>query len=542
MLKSFNLNEAASSEALRSLAEKHNRVHLKSLFAEDPGRFSKFHLEWEGLLFDYSKNRIDQEVLDSLIALAEEAGLKEAINSMFSGDKINATEDRAVLHTALRSDVPMYVDGQNVLPEVQKVQKAMEAFTNQILSGETKGYTGKQFTDVVNIGIGGSDLGPKMVTEALKKHNVGLKAHFVSNVDGADLEGVLSAIDPDTTLFIVVSKTFTTQETMTNAIAVKDWLLSHFGDASAVKDHFAAVSTNLPAVAEFGIQEERVFGFWDWVGGRYSLWGAVGLSIALSCGWDNFSNLLKGARKADVHFQTTSFKENIPVIMAMIGVWYRNFMDFSSCAVIPYSEQLHRFAAYLQQADMESNGKYIGRDGNKVAHSTGPVVWGEPGTNGQHAFFQLLHQGTDIIPVDFIGFKKPTSSSVDHHQKLMANFLAQQEALMMGKNREQVDNEMESMPADKRALIAPHRVFDGNRPSSAFIFDELNAERLGQLIALYEHKILVQGVLWNVFSFDQWGVELGKQLAKRILPVLVDEITGSFDESTQGQIDFLLGS
>ena len=540
MLKPFNLNEASISEALCSLAEKHSRVHLKSLFAEDPDRFSKFHLEWEGLLFDYSKNRIDEEVMNALVALADEAGLKEAIESMFNGDKINATEDRAVLHTALRSDAPMFVDGQNVFPDVQKVKAAMETFTNDVLSGKTKGFTGKEFTDVVNIGIGGSDLGPKMVTEALKQHGVGLKAHFVSNVDGADLEGVLNSVDPETTLFIVVSKTFTTQETMTNALAVKDWLMDRFKDTNAVKDHFAAVSTNLPAVAEFGIQEERVFGFWDWVGGRYSLWGAVGLSIALSCGWDKFADLLKGARKADLHFQNTPFDQNIPVIMALLGVWYRNFMNFSSCAVIPYSEQLHRFAAYLQQADMESNGKYVGKDGKKVAHSTGPVVWGEPGTNGQHAFFQLLHQGTDIIPVDFIGFKKPTSASKDHHQKLMANFLAQQEALMVGKDRGEVDEEMASMPEEKRELIAPHRVFEGNRPSSAFIFDELNAERLGQLIALYEHKIFVQGVLWNVFSFDQWGVELGKQLAKRILPVLADKTAGSFDESTQGQINFLL--
>lgn len=535
-LSSFSFSESQSHSRLQSFVERIEQTHLREMFASDADRFKRFSRVWEGLLFDFSKNRIDQEVFDALIELAEESGLQNAIEAMFAGEHINVTEDRAVLHVALRSSASFSVDGEEVTSKIQSVKSKMASFVNAIHSGEYKGSTGKDFTDVVNIGIGGSDLGPLMVSEALSKPGVGLTAHFVSNVDGADLYGVLDTIDPETTLFVVVSKTFTTQETLANAEEAKQWLINALGDKASVADHFVAVSTNIPGVAQFGIQEDRVFGFWNWVGGRYSLWGAVGLSIALSCGWNEFEDLLAGAEKADLHFRNTRFEDNIPVLMGLLGVWNRNCLQYASHAIIPYSQQLHRFPAYLQQADMESNGKYVGRDGDKVDHQTGPVIWGEPGTNGQHAFFQLLHQGTDIVPVDFIGYKEPTSPSVGHHQKLMANFLAQQEALMNGKTKDEVMDEMKEDPKG----IADFRVFEGNRPSSCLLFEKLDAESLGQLIALYEHKIFVQGILWNVYSFDQWGVELGKQLAKRILPAIEGEARPSLDGSTNGQLDFLL--
>ncbi len=534
-LRPFHLTSSKVHRPLGLAAERMQLTHLRDLFASDDDRVSRLSMELNDLYVDFSKHRVDGEVMELLYRLADEAGLKAAIEAQFTGVHINATEDRAVLHTALRSQENLHVDGQAITSDVSEVKKRMQAFTEAVRSGQHKGYTGKTMDTVVNIGIGGSDLGPAMVVEALSP-DATLEAHFVSNVDGADLASVLRRVNPETTLFIVVSKTFTTQETLTNAHAARTWLIERLGNDAAVNVHFAAVSTNLKAVADFGIQANRVFGFWDWVGGRYSLWSSVGLSIAIACGWSSFEDLLKGAQRADLHFRTAPWQNNIPVTMALLGVWYRNYLKFSSHAVIPYSHHLRRFPAYLQQADMESNGKYTGRDGKRIGWASGPVIWGEPGTNGQHAFFQLLHQGTDVIPVDFIAFAAPLSGYKDHHTKLLANCIAQSEALMNGKTYDEVAASMRKLGKTEAEIghLAPFRVFDGNRPNTVFLFPQLNASYLGMLIALYEHKIFVQGIIWNVYSYDQWGVELGKELAGRILPAIeyTDNQVDVFDAST----------
>lgn len=536
-LPSFRMDQSRSHAALIRSVERLQKTRIADLFAKGD-RLSEFTVEHAGCYADFSKHLLDDEAKQSLFALARDARLKDAIEAMFTGKHINVTEDRAVMHTALRAENPPSFDGQDVKRDIDEVKATMRSFTEKVRLGAHRGFTGKPITDIVNIGIGGSDLGPAMVCQALSA-TATLNGHFVSNVDGADLEEVLRGVEAESTLFIVVSKTFTTQETLANAEAARDWLIEQLGDPKAVSHHFAAVSTNLSAVEHFGISATNTFGFWDWVGGRYSLWSAVGLSIALTGGWEAFEALLAGARRADEHFRTAPFEENIPVWMALLGVWYRNYHDYRSHAVIPYSHNLRRFPAYLQQADMESNGKHIGRDGNRIEHASGPVVWGEPGTNGQHAFFQLLHQGTDVIPVDFIAFTQPTSAYRDHHRKLLANCFAQAEALMNGRSIEEVTSEMRANgkpEADIKAL-APYRTFEGNRPSTTLLFDQLDAENLGFLIALYEHKIFVQGVIWNVYSFDQWGVELGKVLAGKILRELDGAPQSSFDPSTTNLID-----
>lgn len=534
-LRPFHLTSSKANRSLALAAERMQLTHLRDLFASDDDRVERMSLELEGLYVDFSKHRVDGEVMELLFKMADEAGLREAIVAQFSGAHINATEDRAVLHTALRSDEALIVDGQALRKDVNEVNERMRRFTEAVRSGVHKGFTGKAIDTVVNIGIGGSDLGPAMVVEALSP-TATLTAHFVSNVDGADLASVLKRANPETTLFIVVSKTFTTQETLANAHAARTWLIEKLGNETAVNAHFAAVSTNLPAVSAFGIATDNAFGFWDWVGGRYSLWSSVGLSIALACGWSSFEALLKGAQTADTHFRNEAWQGNIPVTMALLGIWYRNYLKLASQAVIPYSHHLRRFPAYLQQADMESNGKYTGRDGKRIGWASGPVIWGEPGTNGQHAFFQLLHQGTDIVPVDFIAFAAPLSQFEAHHTKLLANCIAQSEALMNGKTYDEVADSMREAGKSETeiARLAPFRVFDGNRPSTTFLFPKLEAFNLGMLIALYEHKIFVQGVLWNVYSYDQWGVELGKELANRILPAIEnrDSEDAEFDAST----------
>lgn len=515
---------------------------LRQLFAEDPARFDRFSIAFEDILLDYSKNSITKETRALLVQLAKECGLAEAIEAMFSGERINVTENRPVLHTALRSqsDQPIYVDGQDVMPDVKRVLAQMRAFTENILSGQWKGYTGKEITDVVNIGIGGSDLGPVMVTEALKAYKTRLNVHFVSNVDGTHIAETLKAVDPETTLFLIASKTFTTQETMANAHTAKDWFLASGALEQDVAKHFAALSTNTQAVQSFGIDTQNMFEFWDWVGGRYSLWSAIGLSISLAIGFDRFEELLKGAYDADVHFKETSFESNIPVILALLGVWYNNFFQAESHAILPYDQYLHRFAAYFQQGDMESNGKYIDRNGEQVQYQTGPIIWGEPGTNGQHAFYQLIHQGTKLIPCDFIAPANSLNPIGNHHQLLLSNFFAQTEALMNGKTAEEVVAELKKAgksDQDIEALKA-YKVFSGNRPTNSILLKKMTPRTLGRLIAFYEHKIFVQGVIWNIYSFDQWGVELGKQLANQILPELSDDNTvSSHDSSTNGLIN-----
>lgn len=515
---------------------------LRQLFAEDPARFDRFSIAFEDILLDYSKNSITEETRALLVRLAEECGVAEAIEAMFSGERINVTENRPVLHTALRnqSDQPIYVDGQDVMPDVKRVLAQMRAFTENILSGQWKGYTGKEITDVVNIGIGGSDLGPVMVTEALKAYKTRLNVHFVSNVDGTHIAETLKAVDPETTLFLIASKTFTTQETMANAHTAKDWFLASGALEEDVAKHFAALSTNTQAVQSFGIDTQNMFEFWDWVGGRYSLWSAIGLSISLAIGFDRFEELLKGAYDADVHFKETSFESNIPVILALLGVWYNNFFQAESHAILPYDQYLHRFAAYFQQGDMESNGKYIDRNGEQVQYQTGPIIWGEPGTNGQHAFYQLIHQGTKLIPCDFIAPANSLNPIGNHHQLLLSNFFAQTEALMNGKTAEEVVAELKKAgksDQDIEALKA-YKVFSGNRPTNSILLKKMTPRTLGRLIAFYEHKIFVQGVIWNIYSFDQWGVELGKQLANQILPELSDDNTvSSHDSSTNGLIN-----
>jgi glucose-6-phosphate isomerase len=515
---------------------------LKELFDVDYERFEKFSIEFEDILFDYSKNRIDEQTIALLTQLANECSLKEAINAMFSGVKINATEGRPVLHTALRnrSNTPIFVDGKDVMPDVNKVLEQMKAFSEAIISGTWKGYTGKAITDVVNIGIGGSDLGPVMVTEALKAYKNHLNMHFVSNVDGTHIVEALKGLNPETTLFLVASKTFTTQETMGNAHSARDWFLAAGAAEADIAKHFAALSTNSVGVAKFGIDTKNMFEFWDWVGGRYSLWSAIGLSIALSIGYDNFIELLTGAHATDEHFRTTPFEENIPVILGLVGIWYNNFFEAETNAILPYDQYMHRFAAYFQQGDMESNGKHVDRNGNDVDYQTGPIIWGEPGTNGQHAFYQLIHQGTKLIPCDFIAPAQSHNPLGEHHNMLLSNFFAQTEALMNGKTEEEVIAELKAAGKtdDEIKKIAPFKVFEGNRPTNSFLLKKITPRSLGSLIALYEHKIFVQGIIWNIYSFDQWGVELGKQLAGKILPELKNnEPVNSHDSSTNGLIN-----
>ena len=516
---------------------------MRTLFADDPARFQKFSLRFESTLVDFSKNRMTEETLTLLRQLAADTKVKEGIEAMFSGEKINQTEDRAVLHIALRNraNTPIEVDGQDVMPEVNDVLARMKTFSEQIISGNWKGYSGQAISDIVNIGIGGSDLGPVMVTEALKPYQQpNINVHYVSNVDGTHLSETLKLLNPETTLFIIASKTFTTQETMTNANTARDWFLKAAGDKEAIKKHFVALSTNQEEVEKFGIDADNMFGFWDWVGGRYSLWSAIGLSIACVVGFDRFEELLAGGHAMDQHFRNTPFEENIPVTLALIGVWYNNFFGAQTEAILPYDQYMHRFPAYFQQGNMESNGKYVDRNGQPVDYQTGPIIWGEPGTNGQHAFYQLIHQGTKLIPCDFLAPAQSQNPIGDHHPKLLANFFAQTEALMMGKTREEAAEELREQgksdaEVDKLAIF---KSFEGNKPTNSILFKKLDPYTLGSLIAMYEHKIFVQGIIWNIFTFDQWGVELGKQLAKKILPELEGSSqVSSHDASTNGLVN-----
>ncbi|HAO1482904.1 TPA: glucose-6-phosphate isomerase [Escherichia coli] len=542
-MKNINPTQTAAWQALQKHFDEMKDVTIADLFAKDGDRFSKFSATFDDqMLVDYSKNRITEETLVKLQDLAKECDLAGAIKSMFSGEKINRTENRAVLHVALRnrSNTPILVDDKDVMPEVNAVLEKMKTFSEAIISGEWKGYTGKAITDVVNIGIGGSDLGPYMVTEALRPYKNHLNMHFVSNVDGTHIAEVLKKVNPETTLFLVASKTFTTQETMTNAHSARDWFLKAAGDEKHVAKHFAALSTNAKAVGEFGIDTANMFEFWDWVGGRYSLWSAIGLSIVLSIGFDNFVELLSGAHAMDKHFSTTPAEKNLPVLLALIGIWYNNFFGAETEAILPYDQYMHRFAAYFQQGNMESNGKYVDRNGNVVNYQTGPIIWGEPGTNGQHAFYQLIHQGTKMVPCDFIAPAITHNPLSDHHQKLLSNFFAQTEALAFGKSREVVEQEYRDQGKDPATLdyVVPFKVFEGNRPTNSILLREITPFSLGALIALYEHKIFTQGVILNIFTFDQWGVELGKQLANRILPELKDDKEiSSHDSSTNGLIN-----
>lgn len=542
-MKNINPTQTAAWQALQKHFDEMKDVTIADLFAKDGDRFSKFSATFgDQMLVDYSKNRITEETLAKLQDLAKECDLAGAIKSMFSGEKINRTENRAVLHVALRnrSNTPILVDGKDVMPEVNAVLEKMKTFSEAIISGEWKGYTGKAITDVVNIGIGGSDLGPYMVTEALRPYKNHLNMHFVSNVDGTHIAEVLKKVNPETTLFLVASKTFTTQETMTNAHSARDWFLKAAGVEKHVAKHFAALSTNAKAVGEFGIDTANMFEFWDWVGGRYSLWSAIGLSIVLSIGFDNFVELLSGAHAMDKHFSTTPAEKNLPVLLALIGIWYNNFFGAETEAILPYDQYMHRFAAYFQQGNMESNGKYVDRNGNVVDYQTGPIIWGEPGTNGQHAFYQLIHQGTKMVPCDFIAPAITHNPLSDHHQKLLSNFFAQTEALAFGKSREVVEQEYRDQGKDPATLdyVVPFKVFEGNRPTNSILLREITPFSLGALIALYEHKIFTQGVILNIFTFDQWGVELGKQLANRILPELKDDKEiSSHDSSTNGLIN-----
>lgn len=540
-MQKINPTQTAAWQALEQ--HKAENLTIPQLFAENASRFNQYSLNFANqILVDYSKNAVNDKTLGLLRQLADECQLKSATEAMFSGQKINRTENRAVLHTALRnrSNTPVYVDGKDVMPEVNAVLAKMKDFCQRIISGEWKGYTGKAITDVINIGIGGSDLGPYMVTEALRPYKNHLTMHFVSNVDGTHIAETLKKVNPETTLVLVASKTFTTQETMTNALTAREWLLSHAKDESAVAKHFAALSTNASEVAKFGIDTNNMFEFWDWVGGRYSLWSAIGLSIALSIGFENFEQLLDGAHEMDKHFRTAPIEQNIPTTLALIGIWNCNFLGAETEALLPYDQYLHRFAAYFQQGNMESNGKFVGRDGKAVTYQTGPIVWGEPGTNGQHAFYQLIHQGTKLIPCDFIAPAQTHNPVGDHHAKLLSNFFAQTEALAFGKSKEVVEQEF--LQAGKKledvAEIVPFKVFTGNKPTNSILVQKITPFTLGALIAMYEHKIFVQGVIFNIYSFDQWGVELGKQLANRILPELQgNEEIVSHDSSTNGLIN-----
>ncbi|KGQ70671.1 glucose-6-phosphate isomerase [Chelonobacter oris] len=542
-MQNINPTATAAWQALEAHQKQQQAVTIAQLFEQDNARFQHYSLNFNHeILVDFSKNQLNQETLALLRQLANECALPQAIEAMFSGEKINRTENRAVLHTALRnrSNTPVSVDGHDVMPDVNAVLAKMKDFCRRVIGGEWKGYTGKAITDVINIGIGGSDLGPYMVTEALRPYKNHLNMHFVSNVDGTHIAETLKKVDPETTLVLVASKTFTTQETMTNALSARDWFLASAKDQRHVAKHFAALSTNGKAVAEFGIDTDNMFEFWDWVGGRYSLWSAIGLSIALSVGFDNFEQLLSGAHEMDKHFRHTPIEQNIPVTLALIGIWNSNFLGAESEAILPYDQYMHRFAAYFQQGNMESNGKFVARDGSKVNYQTGPIIWGEPGTNGQHAFYQLIHQGTERIPCDFIAPAQTHNPLSDHHAKLLSNFFAQTEALAFGKSKTVVEQEFlaAGKSLDEVAHIVPYKVFEGNRPTNSILLQKITPFSLGALIAIYEHKIFVQGVIFNIFSFDQWGVELGKQLANRILPELENnEQISSHDSSTNGLIN-----
>ncbi|WP_439583361.1 glucose-6-phosphate isomerase [Dyadobacter bucti] len=543
MLKTTPFDQLSAYKKLKTHHKTVAQKHLKTLFEEDADRHKKFSIRLGDIFLDYSKNRITTRTRSYLVQLAEEAGLSDAIEQMFSGEKINATEGRSVLHVALRnrSNDPILVDGKDVMPDVNEVLGKMKEFSGKVRSGAWKGYSGKEITDIVNIGIGGSDLGPVMVTEALKAYGKdGLNVHFVSNVDGTHIAETVKTLDPETTLFMIASKTFTTQETMANAHSARSWFLEKAVDQEFVKKHFVAISTNQAEVEKFGIDTENMFGFWDWVGGRYSLWSAIGLSIACFIGFQNFEQLLAGAHDMDKHFRTTKLERNIPVILALLGIWYNDFFDAQTQAILPYDQYMHRFAAYFQQGDMESNGKSTGRDGKPVGYQTGPVIWGEPGTNGQHAFYQLIHQGTKLIPCDFIAPAVSHNPLGDHHKMLLSNFFAQTEALMNGKTEEEVRAELEGSGKSKEEIdfLTPFKVFSGNRPTNSILVKKITPKVLGSLIAMYEHKIFVQGIIWNIFSFDQWGVELGKQLANKIYPELQNDwpVT-NHDSSTNGLIN-----
>jgi glucose-6-phosphate isomerase len=541
------MSQLIKSQVWKNLRKHYRKIsglHMREMFEKDPNRFKRFSLKFNDILLDYSKNRITEETLKLLLQLTKEAKLKIRIKKMVEGDKINFTEKRAVLHTALRnrSNKPVLVDGKNVMPEINSVLKHMKEFSDSVRSGEWKGYTGKPIADVVNIGIGGSDLGPFMVTEALKPYGKpGLNVHFVSNIDGTHLAEVLKKVDPETTLFLIASKTFTTQETLTNAKSARKWFLDHSNNESEIAKHFVALSTNEDEVIKFGIDPKHMFEFWDWVGGRYSLWSAIGLSIVIYIGMENFIELLTGAFEMDEHFRNTPFEKNMPVILGLLGIWYNNFFGAETHAMLPYDQYMHRFPAYFQQGDMESNGKRIGKNGKRVNYSTGPVIWGEPGTNGQHAFYQLIHQGTKLIPCDFIAPIETHNPLGEHHLILLSNFFAQTEALMKGKTKKEALKELEQQGLSEKELneLLPHKLFEGNKPTNSILVKKITPRILGSLIALYEHKIFTQGTIWNINSFDQWGVELGKQLAKAILPELEnnDEIQ-SHDSSTNGLINY----
>ncbi len=534
-LESINPTQTAAWHKLKKHFETMEHNSMKEMFLTNSSRTQDFHIQWNDFLIDYSKNNITDETMNLLVELANEVHLKEAISKYFEGESINQTENRAVLHTALRASksTSLSIDGVDVIPEVYEVKNNIKSFSNEIINGTRKGFTGKAFTDIVNIGIGGSDLGPAMVVEALQFYKNHLNVHFVSNVDGDHVNEIIKKLNPETTLFVIVSKTFTTQETLTNSETIRKWFLKSAQQEDVAK-HFVAVSTNLKNVTEFGIDAKNVFPMWDWVGGRFSLWSAVGLSISLSVGFDNFDALLKGASKMDDHFKTTEFKQNIPLVLALLSIWYNNFFGAESEVIIPYTQYLQKLAPYLQQGIMESNGKSVGRDGKRVNYQTGTIIWGEPGTNSQHAFFQLIHQGTKLIPADFIGFVKPLYGDKDHHNKLMSNFFAQTEALLNGKTAAQVQAEFDKQGVSKERAdyLLPFKVFDGNKPTNTLLIDKLTPESLGSLIALYEHKIFVQGIVWNIFSYDQWGVELGKQLANSILEEINSKVINKHDAST----------
>ncbi|SDS43495.1 glucose-6-phosphate isomerase [Gramella sp. MAR_2010_147] len=540
-----NINPT-TTKAWKELEDHYKKIkdeHMKDMFMNEEKRAEKFTIQWEDFYVDYSKNRITEDTRSLLLQMAEECHLKDAIDSYFGGDAINKTENRPVLHTALRADknADIKVRDENVVPEVQDVKARIRDFSNEIINGTRKGYTGKAFTDIVNIGIGGSDLGPVMVTESLKFYKNHLNVHFISNVDGDHVHEALKDLDPETTLFLVVSKTFTTIETLSNATTAREWFLKSVPQKEVSK-HFVAVSTNLQKVEDFGIDIQNIFPMWDWVGGRFSLWSAVGLSISLAIGYDNFEYLLEGARKMDDHFRETSFEENLPVQLALISIWYNNFFEAESEAVIPYSQYLDKFPSYLQQAIMESNGKSVDRNGEKVDYQTGTIIWGEPGTNSQHAFFQLIHQGTKLIPTDFIGFKHSLFGDKSHQDKLMANYFAQTEALLNGKTEQEVEDELKGKGISQKEIdrIKAFKVFKGNKPTNTILIDKLTPESLGKLIALYEHKIFVQGIIWNIFSYDQWGVELGKQLANKILAEFSTNAVDNHDSSTKKLLKFYL--
>jgi glucose-6-phosphate isomerase len=543
MLARVKFDQTKAHQQLSQHYQQVKNLHLRDLFKNDPNRFDEFSIRFEEILLDYSKNLITAKTRALLLSLAEECGLKAAIEAMFSGQVINETENRAVLHTALRNPHTsgIQVNGQEILPDVHRVLQQMEKFSDAVSSGSWKGYTGKAIKHIVNIGIGGSDLGPVMVTEALKAYQYPhIELHFVSNVDGTHITETLKKVDPETTLFLIASKTFTTQETMANAFTAREWFLNSGAKSEDVAKHFVAISTNEKGVKDFGIDTQNMFAFWDWVGGRYSLWSAIGLSIACAIGFKNFRELLDGAHAMDQHFRTAAFEQNMPVSLALLGIWYNNFFGAESQAILPYDQYLHRFAAYFQQGDMESNGKHVDRNGDAISYQTGPIIWGEPGTNGQHAFYQLIHQGTKLIPCDFIAPAQSHNPIGKHHQLLLSNFFAQTEALMNGKTREEVVAELKAAgkSEDEIEKLTPFKIFSGNRPSNSILAKKITPRVLGSLIAMYEHKIFVQGVIWNVFSFDQWGVELGKQLANQILPELQDNgQVSSHDASTNGLIN-----